>query len=43
MTESTANAASREVLGTHKGMKGKDLEDYMKTFWSKSWGHFDVN
>ena len=43
MTEAAAGAAAREVLATHKGMSGAGLEDYMKTYWPRSWAHFDVN
>jgi hypothetical protein len=31
------------VLKEHKGLAGKGLEEYMMTYWPKSWGHFDVN
>ena len=43
MTEAAASAAAREVLNTHKGMAGAQLEDYMKTYWPRTWAHFDVN
>ena len=43
MSEGTAEAAAKEVLGTHKGLKGDDLEKYLDTYWGKTWGHFDVN
>ena len=35
--------AAREVLATHKGLSGAALDKYMDTYWSKAWGHFDVN
>lgn len=43
VSEAAASAAAREVLATHKGMTGAALEDYMKTYWARSWAHFDVN
>merc|ERR1719504_235060 len=43
MTKSTTLAAAKEVLGTHKGLSGKLLDDYVNTYFDKSWGHFDVN
>ena len=43
MNEAAANAAAKEVLGTHKGLAGKLLDDYMNTYFKKAWGHFDVN
>merc|ERR1719460_1768903 len=43
MNEAATRAAAKEVLGTHKGLSGKLLDDYMETYFGKSWGHFDVN
>ena len=43
MSEASADAAAQEVLATHKGLKGSDLNKYMDTYWAKAWGHFDVN
>ena len=43
MNQAAALAASKEVLGTHKGLSGKLLDDYITTYFSKAWGHFDVN
>merc|ERR1719281_1938383 len=43
MNEAGTRAAAREVLGTHKGLSGKMLDDYMETYFAKAWGHFDVN
>lgn len=43
MNEAATRAAAREVLGTHKGLKGHALDDYMATYFAKAWGHFDVN
>ena len=43
MDEAAANAAGREVLCTHKAICGADLDTYMSTYFSKAWGHFDVN
>ena len=43
MTQSTALAAAKEVLGTHKGLKGGDADAYLDTYFAKAWEHFDVN
>jgi len=43
MNQASALAASKEVLATHKGLSGKMLDDYVNTYFSKAWGHFDVN
>lgn len=43
MNPATTRAAAEEVLTTHKGLKGAALEDYLKTYFDKAWGHFDVN
>ena len=43
MSEATTDAAAREVLGTHKGLKGQELEKYLDTYFAKAWAHFDVN
>jgi len=43
MNQASAMAAAKEVLTTHKGLTGKQLEDYVATYFAKSWGHFDVN
>ena len=43
LTEGGARAAASEVLATHKGLAGDALGKYLDTYWSKAWGHFDVN
>lgn len=43
MSEGTTTAASQEVLATHKGLKGQELEKYLDTYFAKAWAHFDVN
>ena len=43
MTKSTAYAAAQEVLATHKGLRGAELNTYLDTYFNKAWGHFDVN
>ena len=43
MNEATTRAAAAEVLETHKGMKGAQLQQYLDTYFAKAWGHFDVN
>ena len=36
-------AAAREILTKHKHLAGKDLDDYMKNYFERTWEHFDVN
>ena len=43
MNHASTLAAAKEVLGTHKGLSGKMLDDYVNTYFEKAWGHFDVN
>ena len=43
LNEASARAASAEVLGTHKGLKGGDLKEYLNTYFPRTWAHFDVN
>merc|ERR1719223_172029 len=35
--------AAKEVLATHKGLKGQALSDYLDTYFDKAWDNFDVN
>ena len=42
MDEATTRAASSEVLGTHKGMKGDALKKYLDTYFPRTFAHFDV-
>ena len=43
MNEAATRAAAREVLHTHKGLTGANLDNYINTYFAKAWGHFDVN
>jgi len=43
LNEASARAASAEVLGSHKGLKGADLKGYLDTYFPRTWAHFDVN
>tara|TARA_B110000503_G_scaffold104551_1_gene155941 strand:+ start:164 stop:550 length:387 start_codon:yes stop_codon:yes gene_type:complete len=43
MNESQFKALSKEVLGTHKGIKGDKFNTYFDTYGAKAFGHFDVN
>ena len=43
MNQATMRAAASEVLCTHKGLCGGALATYLDTYFSKAWGHFDVN
>merc|ERR1719454_1437443 len=43
MNEANARSAASEVLDTHKGLKGAARENYLKTYFPRTWAHFDVN
>lgn len=43
MNKSGAYAAAEEILATHKGLSGADLQSYLDKYFEKAWGHFDVN
>jgi hypothetical protein len=43
MSKKEMTRAAKEVLGTHKGLKGGDLDTYMDTYFDKAWSNFDVN
>merc|ERR1712167_367845 len=43
LNEASARAASSEVLGSHLGLKGADLKEYLATYFPRTWAHFDVN
>jgi len=43
MDEAAARAASHEVLDTHRHLTGKAREDYLNTYFKRTWAHFDVN
>ena len=43
LRESSARAAAAEVLSTHKGLSGAALADYLRTYFPRTWAHFDVN
>ena len=43
MNQATTLAAAKEVLATHKGLKGDMLSSYLDTYFAKAWAHFDVN
>ena len=36
-----AMAASKEVIGTHMGLHGKEADDYLAANFDKTWDHFD--
>ena len=42
LNEANANALAREVLATHKGLTGPDLEAYLNSYWAKAWGHLSL-
>jgi len=43
MDEAATRAAAREVLETNCKISGKSRDDWLNTYFSKAWGHFDVN
>ena len=43
MDEAAARSAASEVLHTHRGLTGKAREAYLKTYFPRTWAHFDVN
>ena len=43
LSKSGAKAAAKEVLSTHKHLKGARLSKYLNNYFEKAWGHFDVN
>jgi hypothetical protein len=43
MSEALTRSAATEVLGTHRGLKGAELQKYLTTYFPRSWAHFDVN
>jgi hypothetical protein len=43
MDKKNTMSASREVLTKYKKLAGKDLDDYMNSYFSRTWEHFDVN
>ena len=43
LTQSSAEALAQEVVCTHKQICGGAATKYFDTYWSKAWGHFDVN
>jgi hypothetical protein len=42
MNEPITRHAATEVLKTHKKLEGKELEDYMKQYFDRTFAHFDV-
>jgi len=43
LNEASTRALATEVLGTHKNLKGADLKEYVKTYFPRTWAHYDVN
>jgi hypothetical protein len=43
MDEASTRAAASEVLETNCKMTGAAKAEWLKTYFSKAWGHFDVN
>jgi len=40
---SRTGRGSAEVLETHKSLKGAEKSEYLKTYFPRTWAHFDVN
>jgi hypothetical protein len=43
MDEAAARAAASEVLHTHRNLVGKERDEYLNTYFARTWAHFDVN
>ena len=43
LSKKDAFRAAKEVLGTHKGLSGGALSDYLDTYFDRAWDNFDVN
>jgi len=43
MDEAGARAAASEVLNTHKKLSGAARTNYLRTYFPRTWAHFDVN
>ena len=43
MDEAGTRAAASEVLHTHNGLTGAPRANYLKSYFPRTWAHFDVN
>jgi len=43
LDESNAYSLAREVLDTHRKLTGEARDNYLKTYFKRTWEHFDVN
>ena len=43
MDKKMCMAASRDAVEKAKNIKGKELDDFMNQYFSRTWEHFDVN
>jgi len=43
MDEANTRSAAAEVMTTHKNLSGEALNTYLKTYFPRTWAHFDVN
>ena len=43
ITKDQTMALAREVVETHLGKKGKEIDEYLKKKFSETWEHYDVN
>ncbi len=39
----TKQATAAEVLGIYKGREGSTLADYLRTYFLRTWAHFDAS
>ena len=42
-TKTIARNAAHRILKEHMSLEGAAAEDYLNTYFDKTWGHFDVN
>ena len=42
MNHMAAFLAAEEIVKTHLGLSGKDLDNYLDQYFDKTWRHFDT-
>ena len=43
ISKAQTKAASKEVLGTHKGLHGAELDVWLNDHFENTWAYYDVN
>ena len=43
MDRKQTRAAAKDILAKHKKLAGKELDQYMNNYFTRTWEHFDVN